>query len=537
MASKTGVPNFGKWRSAIWPIHRFELKRFLPLLFIYALICFNYSILRATKDALVVTAPSSGAEAIPFIKVWAILPMALLFTYFFTRLSNRYSIKKIFYIMMGVFLAFFAIFSFVLYPNREFLHPNVLADQLQMSLPGGFQGLITVFRNWTFTLFYVMSELWGTMIMTVLFWGFANQITSVEAAKRYYAIISLGANVASILSGQFSVFLSKDIFEFSYFSTGDSWGTCLNLITTSVVIVGLVIVALFWRYTKSLKKEDVDSPIQQGEIHRKTKIKMSMRKNFAYLAKSKYLICIAVIVLTYNISLNMVEVVWKDQIKQLYPNPTDYNAYMGNVMTAMGVLSTFIALFLCGNFIRRLGWTKTALITPMITLVTGTIFFTFILLKGSVGGVLATIIGASPLFLAVLFGTIQNCCSRACKYTLFDVTKEMSFIPLSPECKLKGKAAIDGVGSRLGKSGGSVIHQFLLMLFGTVSLSTPYVGIILLVVIASWIAATKSLGKQFTELTESHEKISVDESEPAVARVVAEPETAESVDEDVLTPR
>ena len=74
------------------------------------------------------------------------------------------------------------------------------------------------------------------------------------------------------------------------------------------------------------------------------KIKMSMRKNFAYLAKSKYLICIALIVLTYNIAINLIEVVWKNQIKQLYPNPSEYNIYMGEVMTLMGIIATVTAI-------------------------------------------------------------------------------------------------------------------------------------------------------------------------------------------------
>ena len=33
-------------------------------------ILFNYTILRDTKDVLVVTAPGSGAEIIPFLKTW-----------------------------------------------------------------------------------------------------------------------------------------------------------------------------------------------------------------------------------------------------------------------------------------------------------------------------------------------------------------------------------------------------------------------------------------------------------------------------------
>src|SRR5690606_7971395 len=128
---------------------------------------------------MVVNASKSGAEAIPFIKVWAILPAALLLTYLFTRLSNRYSREKVFYIMMGMFLSFFFLFAVILFPLQEYLHPHGFADRVQAVLPEGFKGLIAMFRNWTFTLFYVMSELWSTAIMAVLFWGFANEVTKV----------------------------------------------------------------------------------------------------------------------------------------------------------------------------------------------------------------------------------------------------------------------------------------------------------------------------------------------------------------------
>ena len=92
----------------------------------------------------------------------------------------------------------------------------------------------------------------------------------------------------------------------------------------------------------------------------------------------------------------------------------------------------------------------------------------------------------------------------------------MSFIPLSAECKLKGKAAIDGVGSRLGKSGGSVIHQFLLMIFGTVSASTPYVAGIMLIVIFAWISSTFSLGKQFNALSDQQASVDVEGQEAEI---------------------
>ena len=110
------------------------------------------------------------------------------------------------------------------------------------------------------------------------------------------------------------------------------------------------------------------------------------------------------------------------------------------------------------------------------------------------------VLGTSPLALVVFFGSTQNCLSRASKFTLFDATKEMAFIPLSTEDKLKGKAAIDGVGSRLGKSGGSFIHQILLVIFSTISASAHIVAAILFLAIFFWIGAVLSLGKQFKTL-------------------------------------
>lgn len=508
MSSST---EFGKLRGFFWPIHVSELRRFVPMFLIFFLICFNYSILRATKDALIVTAPSSGAEALPFLKVWAILPMALLFTFIFTRLSNKFSRENVFYIMMSFFLGFFLIFTFFLFPYRETLHPTDLADRLQNVLPQGFSGMIAIFRNWTYTAFYVMSEMWSTMIMTVLFWGFANEVTSVKDAKRYYAILGLGANIATIISGQVSNVISCHTFNPALPFGTDSWGQALFILNGIIVASGLLTMLLFRNlHSKGLGYNSVPDHLS-GEP---AKIKMGIRQNFKYLAKSKYLICIAVVVLMFNISLTLIEVLWKHQVKLLYPNPNDFNAYMGNVLTWIGIIAT-VGAFISGSIMRRFSWTTSALITPFIFLVTSLGFFSFMLFKDTALSSLAIAIGWTPLAVGVFFGSLQNCLARASKYTLFDATKELSFIPLSKESRMKGKAAIDGFGSRLGKSGASVVHQSLIMIFGSISLSTPFVAVILMLVIGGWISATRLLGREFNALTKRHEKLSVPDEEPA----------------------
>ncbi|WP_316355933.1 Npt1/Npt2 family nucleotide transporter [Candidatus Neptunichlamydia sp. REUL1] len=514
MSSKSSE-EFSRWRLYLWPIHRWEIKKFVPLLILYALICFNYSLLKAAKDALVITANSSGAAVIPFIKIWAILPMALLVTYLFTRLFNRFSQEKVFYIMIGSFLSFFAVFALILYPLREAIHPHALCNQLEAIAPK-LQALIAMFRNWSFTLFYVMSELWGTAIMSVLFWAFANEIMTVKDAKRFYGILGVGANASAIFAGQIAILVSGQLFDLSFFFGEDAWGQSLGLVTTIVIFTGLLSIGIFrWYNTRVVDRDPAMKEKHVKKQSERKKVKMGMRKSFSYLAKSKYLLCIAALVIGFNLAINMIEIIWKDQISFLYPNPNDFNAYMGSVLKWIGFLSTFIAIFISGNMIRKMGWTFSALITPIALLVTGIFFFGIMLFKENPALIKwSAVLGFTPLALGVFFGTVQNVFSRACKYTLFDATKEISFIPLSSESKFKGKAAIDGVGSRLGKTGGSIIHGSLLMVFGTVSLSTPFVGAFLLLVVLGWIVAAQSLGRQFIRLTKQDEKIDIEEEEP-----------------------
>jgi len=519
MSSTTG---FSRIRAYLWPIYRHELTKFVPLFLIFFLVGFNYSLLRATKDSFVVTAPSSGAETLPFLKVWAIVPMALLFTFIFTRVSNRVTKERIFYVMMSIFITFFLLFLFVLYPFRDALHPHTFCDKVQQMLPQGFQGFIAMFRNWTYTLFYIMSEMWSTIIMTVLAWGFANDVTSVKDAKRYYGLLGISINLSGIFAGAVATSTSQNTFNPNIPFGSTAWDQTIFLLTSLIIVAGIACMLLF-RYIHS-KGNGYNSASYHAE-NGGPDIKMGLRKNFSYLAKSKYLICIAVIVVTYNIAINLVEVVWKDQVKQLYPNPSDFNAYMGQVLTWIGIVATVTSVFVSGSVLRKFSWSTSALISPLILLTTGIGFFFFFFFKDSSFAAIATFFGTTPLALCVFFGSMQNCLARASKYTLFDATKELAFIPLSKECKQKGKAAIDGIGSRLGKSGGSTIHQSLLMFFGTVALSTPFVAVLLLVAIGAWMAAVRGLGKQFNALVSHQETLNVTDEEP---QMVLQPATAET---------
>ena len=65
------------------------------------------------------------------------------------------------------------------------LHPNGFVDLLASHLPGSFSAPLAIIRNWSFAVFYVMAEMWGSVVASLLFWGFANEVTTVDEAKKY----------------------------------------------------------------------------------------------------------------------------------------------------------------------------------------------------------------------------------------------------------------------------------------------------------------------------------------------------------------
>jgi ATP:ADP antiporter, AAA family len=97
---------------------------------------------------------------------------------------------------------------------------------------------------------------------------------------------------------------------------------------------------------------------------------------------------------------------------------------------------------------------------------------------------------------------------------------------LSSLClQVKGKAAIDVVCNPLGKSGGALIQQFMILTFGSLANSTPYLGGILLVIVLAWLGAANSLDKQFSSLAKEDlkkEKAAQEKVEPSLLKAPAE---------------
>ncbi|KAH0690898.1 hypothetical protein KY289_018256 [Solanum tuberosum] len=470
------------------------LKKIIPLGAMFFCILFNYTILRDTKDVLVVTAKGSSAEIIPFLKTWVNLPMAVGFMLLYTKLANVLSKEALFYTVILPFIAFFGTFGFVLYPLSNYFHPTALADNLLNILGPRFLGPIAILRIWSFCLFYVMAELWGSVVISVLFWGFANQITTVDEAKKFYPLFGLGANVALIFSGRTVKYFSN--LRKSLGPGVDGWAVSLKAMMSIVVGMGVAICFIYWWVNRNV-------PLPTRSKKKKEKPNLSTMESLKILASSKYIRDLATLVVAYGISINLVEVTWKSKLKAQFPSPNEYSSFMGDFSTATGI-ATFTMMLLSQWIFDKYGWGTAAKITPTVLLLTGVGFFSLILFGDPLAPTL-TKFGLTPLLAAVYVGAMQNIFSKSAKYSLFDPCKEMAYIPLDEDTKVKGKAAIDVVCNPLGKSGGALIQQFMILSFGSLANSTPYLGGVLLVIVLAWLGAARSLDGQFTALRREEE--------------------------------
>lgn len=492
---------FGKLRAFLWPVYFRELSKLLPMLAISFLLSFNYNILKSTKDSIVVTSSSKGVESIPFIKIALILPLSILFVYLFTKISDRLDREKRLYAMTAIFVAYFALFTFVIYPFREQLYLSHLGDYLEEKLHHGHGGLIDAIRYWPYTTFYAISELWGAIILNVGFWSFVNEITRVEEAKRFYPIMTICLNISGIASGYLGNYFIDVPKGILHLSDQSHWDRSLVLIMSAVIITAALAMGLFYHLNRVILRDadiGVHAPLpikgQRGELQ------TSFIEDVRLLLRSPYILAIATTVFAFGFIIGATELLWKDQVRHWYPTTAKFYEFSNKINILTGFLATALA-FLTGWSIRQFGWSVTALLSPILVGITSLGFFGFLLFPDSLAAVSSCLL-SSPDRLAIQFGIALTALSRTLKYTFFDATKELAFIPLDRKTKLQGKAAIDGVGSRLGKSSASVLYTILFSVpsLGSLAASKPYIFLTCIMALAMWLAAVVYLGGQFQQL-------------------------------------
>lgn len=502
-------PQYGSLRKALLPVKNEELQKFFCMSGMMFFVIYVYTLVRNTKDTLVIS--NSGAEVVTFLKVYGVLPAATIFMLLYAKLSNVFSKKALFYVTAIPFIIWYAAFAYVLYPmvNEGMLHPHKFCDDWVGSWGERWKFFIDCFRYWTFSCFYIMSELWGSVAVSILFWQFANDIIPSKQAKRFYPLFGQLANLAPICSGFCVKYFNYKPSENTPEAKNSAFLQSVQMLTIPIIISGVALLFLYFRVNVLQEREEakvaaeaqytlMEGGVAEAPKPKKKKPKMGMGESFKFLIQQKYLGCICVLVIAYGLSINFTEVIWKSQLKKYYPDMHQYQDFMGTYSATTGAV-TFVIITIGSNIVNRLGWLVGALATPAMMLVLGAPFFLFITTMDLDHS--RTILGW-----CVLIGTVQNILSKATKYALFDPTKEMAYIPLDEESKVKGKAAIDVLAARLGKSGGALLQQFVVVSFGSVTKGAWVVSLFFFCTVFAWIPSVVTLGGLYKKKLQEKEE-------------------------------
>lgn len=233
--------------------------------------------------------------------------------------------------------------------------------------------------------------------------------------------------------------------------------------------------------TEDATEQPAKSAVQRGK---KRESKISLSDSLRFITSSRYLGLVTLLVLGYGIMYNFLEITWKSLLKRQYSDPIDYQRYMGNFSSLVGG-TTFFVIMIGSNIIKLLGWKVGAVSTPVVMSLLAIPFFVCTVMIG--------VDNPAVLNTSVNIGSAMILMSKTSKYGLFDPTLQMSYIPLDEDSKVKGKAAIDVLGSHLGKSGASFVQQGLIIAFGDIITASPVVMVIFYAVSAVWIMAALKL--------------------------------------------
>lgn len=483
-----------RFREVVWPVRSHELLRFLPMALLMFTILLNQNIVRSIKDSLVMT--HIGSEAISFIKLWGEMPAGILFVIIYTKLCNRMTTERVFRYVVGFFLLFFVFFTFVIYPNREFFHADpATVQQLAEQMPH-FKWFIRLGGQWSFFLLYVLGELWPIVVFSLLYWQLVNKVTSSEQAGRFYSFLSLFGQTNLLISGSLIVYFAKpDHILTSFFSNiQDPTEVMLKSLMLIVMASGAVALALH----RFIEVKVVNKGIVDKKKISQSKLKLGVIESLKMIMGSPYLGRICVLIVAYSLAINLIEGLWMAKVKEMYPQAQAFIAYHGNVLFWTGVF-TLICSFVGSSIIRFFGWFWGAAATPLMIFGAGGLFLFSVLM----GDWLEHAYAFSMLPLIVWLGGLQHVLGKGTKYSLFDATKEMAYIPLDDEMKTKGKAAVDVVGCKIGKSSGAIV-QFMIFTIIPTARYDDIAGLLMslfIVVCVVWVASVKLLAKDYAKIS------------------------------------
>ena len=360
---------------------------------------------------------------------------------------------------MGLLLSY----TFLLIPYRASLKPNAVH----------FTDLVNygpLYENWIYVVFFFLAELFGQFGIVILFWGIANELFTRKQAKRIYHLFIVAGCLGSTLGVFFLRKLcfwveggrDRELIEANKLEVLDE----VSYFVGGMVLETLLITAgfCFWILNKPSFVSRSHDQAAKGP-------RMSFLKSLEYIASNKYLIATTCLVIGCAVTTTLTDITYLSYIKssgeKSYRTPAEFANWKCTDMLIVNAICIVAGLFLTHWIARKFSFKVNAYITPIVTIVLGSLFFMLSFLHNTYNltNFIQNCFGTTPKSFIAFLGRFQYIAGLAFKYIFFDATKEMVFITMGPQARKKGKSAVDAVGSRFGKALSSFIHMTVLSIF------------------------------------------------------------------------
>lgn len=439
-----------------------ELKKFLRLGVIFALVIGTYWTLRPLKDSFFMSA--AGGDNVAWAKIVSLITLLPLLM-IFNKLVERFPREQMFYIL-GVTYAIGSLIFGALWMHPFIGLPNATISASRI-LP------------WAW---YVFVESYGSLVVA-LFWGIASDITKPESAKRGFYLTTMIGQMGSILGPLFLIPLGS-----TYLKS--------PAVTILICALLLVLMMLGMKYFMTVTPKDQLVGFHGTNEEKVAKQEREEEPGFfeglTLILKHNYLLGIFGIVAMYEIIATIIDFNFKTLVNASQVGAEARSLYLGDYAVWVNILSFLCLFFGVSNIQRYLGLSMSLMLMPCI---------------------LAGLFGLFWFYphVEVLFWIMVAV--KGINYALNGPSIKQLYVPTTKEVQYKSIAWIETFGSRSSKataSGFNIMKSTAIKMLGVARGTSIYLNGISALALAFagfWFFIARFLGRTHKKAVEQNKVV------------------------------
>ncbi|KAM0680802.1 hypothetical protein GINT2_001076 [Glugoides intestinalis] len=503
----------------LFPIIQKERYRVVLMCTMFCIIAFNYSFLRLFKDRIVYSVLDNTET-----KNWLKL-LTFLVTQSLVIFSQNVSAASNFNVAFGKLIIYFASFlgintAFIIATkylpvqlNDTFSDLLFLSDSLSIRGLKVIYPLCIVINQYTYSCFYVLSEVIGSMMISFCFMTYINNNTTENQNKRFVRLLLFFSNISSLLAGVcYNAWLS--IYENKPKKESDIFYFIFPAIA---IFLYMVVLAM----KKSLEKEFLNEIVVSAskgapKSASSKKKKVGFKDSLYLMMNSKFLCAMCGMTFFYNVTSNMLETANSSGMAASASYYGKDKSFFATGFKSFDLM--FTSLVTCIVMVTpisllpdRIGIVAFAMVPLAISVFAAIIQLFFSVTNFPFTGYdnmwpFNTYNAAIKYpYAESLFGTAMQSLMKISKYAFFDIVKELIAMKIDPANRALFKGVFDGSITKLGKSMGSLYGILMLSTFESFDARYyfPITALIILIFSQFWYIAIRYINKSYTKAKNS----------------------------------